>query len=442
MTELALWLAIAAIFVLLFLSGFFSGSETALTAASRARLHQLEKRGDWRARVASRLISSRERLIGALLLGNNLVNILASALATSVFLTLFGDAGVALATLVMTALVLIFAEVLPKTWAITNPERFALTVSPIVRVVVAVFAPIVVGVEWIVRHLLKLVGVKVGDDTSILSAHDELRGAVDLQHKEGGLEKGERDRLGGLLDLADLEVSDVMVHRTNMQALNADDEPAKLVNAALASPYTRLPLWRGESDNFVGVLHAKDLLRALHAAGGDTDQIKILDIAAATWFVPDTTSLQDQLNAFLRHKSHFSLVVDEYGEVMGLVTLEDILEEIVGEIADEHDLELEGLRPQADGSVIVDGSVPIRDLNRAADWNLPDDEATTIAGLVIHEARMIPEERQIFTFHGFRFTVLSREKNRITRLRIMPLGQARSLSGSEPRASAQTATPA
>ena len=416
MTETALWLAIGAIFVLLFLSGFFSGSETALTAASRARMHQMEKTGDWRARVVSLLIANRERLIGALLLGNNLVNILASALATSVFLSLFGEAGVALATLVMTALVLVFAEVLPKTWAISNP-------APIVRFVVAVFGPIVVGVEWIVRNILKLLGVNIGDDTSILSPHEELRGAVDLQHIEGGLEKGERDRLGGLLDLAELEVSDVMVHRTNMVALNADDAPDKLVNAALASPYTRLPLWRGESDNFVGVLHAKDLLRALQAAGGDAAKINVLDIAAPAWFVPDTTSLQDQLNAFLRHKSHFALVVDEYGEVMGLVTLEDILEEIVGEIADEHDVELEGLRPQADGSVIVDGSVPIRDLNRAADWSLPDDEATTIAGLVIHEARMIPEERQIFTFHGFRFTVLRREKNRVTRLRIMPLGQ-------------------
>ncbi|PVB61444.1 HlyC/CorC family transporter [Labrenzia sp. 011] len=431
MMETAVWLAIAAIFVLLVLSGFFSGSETALTAASRARLHQLEKTGDWRAGVASRLIASRERLIGALLLGNNLVNILASALATSVFMTLFGEAGVALATLVMTVLVLVFSEVLPKTWAISNPERFAVAVSPIVRLVVAVFGPVVIGVEWIVRHILKLVGVDVHDDRSILSALDELRGAVDLQHIEGALEKGERDRLGGLLDLAELEVSDVMVHRTNMVALNADDSAANLVDATLASPYTRIPLWRGESDNFVGVLHAKDLLRALHAVGGDTSKIDILDIAAPAWFVPDTTSLKDQLNAFLRNKSHFALVVDEYGEVMGLVTLEDILEEIVGEIADEHDVELEGLRPQADGSVIVDGSVPIRDLNRAADWNLPDDEATTIAGLVIHEARMIPEERQIFTFHGFRFTVLRREKNRITRLRIMPLGQARALAGSD-----------
>lgn len=427
MTETALWLSIAAIFFLLFLSGFFSGSETALTAASRARVHQLEKTGDWRARVAGRLIASRERLIGALLLGNNLVNIFASALATTVFLNLFGEAGVAIATLVMTALVLVFAEVLPKTWAISNPERFALTVSPIVRFVVAVFAPIVIGVQWFVRGLLNLLGVNIGADASVLSAHDELRGAVDFQHMEGGLEKGERDRLGGLLDLAELEVSDVMVHRTNMVALNADEDPAKLVEAALASPHTRLPLWRGESDNFVGVLHAKDLLRALNQVKGDAARIDIVEIAAPAWFVPDTTSLQDQLNAFLRRKAHFALVVDEYGEVMGLVTLEDILEEIVGEIADEHDVELEGLRPQADGSMIVDGSVPIRDLNRAADWELPDDEATTIAGLVIHEARMIPEERQIFTFHGFRFTVLRREKNRITRLRIMPLGQARAV---------------
>ncbi len=423
MMETTLWLAIAAVFFLLFLSGFFSGSETALTAASRARMHQIEKTGDRRAQLVNRLIAARERLIGALLLGNNLVNILASALATSVFLTLFGEAGVAIATLVMTGLVVVFAEVLPKTWAISNPERFALAVAPVVRVIVAVFGPMVVGVAAIVRFILRLVGANVDENASILTAHDELRGAVDLQHMEGGLVKAERDRLGGLLDLAELEVSDVMVHRTNMVALNMDEDLSKLIELALSSPYTRLPLWRGESDNFVGILHAKDLLRALHAAGGDTSKLDLQKIAASPWFVPDTTSLQDQLNAFLRHKAHIALVVDEYGEVMGLVTLEDILEEIVGEIADEHDVELEGVRPQADGSIIVDGSVPIRDLNRATDWNLPDDEATTIAGLVIHEARMIPEERQIFTFHGFRITVLKREKNRVTRLRIMPLGQ-------------------
>ncbi|MGG9999548.1 HlyC/CorC family transporter [Pseudovibrio ascidiaceicola] len=421
MTDYAFWASVVAIVILLVLSGFFSGSETALTAASRARMHALVKSGNRRALIVARLIEFRERLIGALLLGNNLVNILASALATSLFLKLFGDAGVAYATLVMTLLVLIFSEVLPKTWAIANAEKFALSVAPVVRVLVIVFGPIVAAIEVIVRLVLRIFGIRIDDSTAVLSAHEELRGTLDLQHKEGGLIKADKDRIGGLLDLAELEVSDVMVHRTKLFALNADLPPEELVEEVLASPFTRIPLWRDDPDNMVGLLHAKDVLRAIANLKGDMAKFELEKVMSPLWFVPDTTSLQNQLNAFLKRKTHFALVVDEYGEVMGLVTLEDILEEIVGEIADEHDIELPGLKPQADGSVIVEGSVPIRDLNRATDWNLPDDEATTIAGLVIHEAKMIPEERQIFTFHGFRFTVLSREKNRITRLRMMAL---------------------
>mgnify|MGYP000055975010 CR=1 FL=1 len=340
MTDASLWLSIVAILVLLAMSGFFSGSETALTAASRARMLQLEKGGERRAGVVGRLISAKERLIGALLLGNNLVNILASALATSVLLDVFGDAGVVYATLVMTALVLIFSEVLPKTWAISNPDRFAIAVSPVVRIVVILFAPVVMGVEVIVRAILRVFGVDVSENRNVLSAHEELRGTVDLQHLEGGLVKAERDRIGGLLDLADLEVSDVMVHRTKMNTLNADDDPEKLIQEALDSPHTRLPLWRGQTDNYIGVLHAKDLLRALARAGGDASRLDLEQLVSPPWFVPDTTSLQDQLNAFLKRKAHFALVIDEYGEVMGLVTLEDILEEIVGEISDEHDVEL------------------------------------------------------------------------------------------------------
>ncbi|WP_428977134.1 HlyC/CorC family transporter [Breoghania corrubedonensis] len=415
------WLTLVAILVLLVFSAFFSGSETALTAASRARIHQMEKSGDKRAVIVAKLISSRERLIGALLLGNNLVNILASALATSLFLSLAGDAGVAYATVVMTLMVLIFSEVLPKTWAIGDPDRFALAVSPVVRVCVAVFGPPIAAIEILVRKLLSLFGVSVEEGADVLSAREELRGAVDLQHLEGGLIKADRDRLGGLLDLAELEVSDVMIHRTNMQTLNADDTPDDLVDQVLASPYTRLPLWRESPDNIIGIVHAKDVLRAVKEVGGDMSRVDMDQISTAPWFVPDTTSLQDQLNAFLKRKFHFAIVVDEYGEVMGLMTLEDILEEIVGDISDEHDVVVQGVRPQPDGSVVVDGSVPIRDLNRAMDWELPDEEATTIAGLVIHEARMIPEERQAFTFHGFRFTVLKKEKNRITRLRLLSL---------------------
>jgi Mg2+/Co2+ transporter CorB len=415
-----LWAIIAAIFALICLSGFFSGSETALTASSRARMHRLEKAGDKRAGTVNRLLTAKERLIGALLFGNNLVNIFASALATSLFIQIFGEAGVAYATLVMTFLVLVFAEVLPKTWALAVPDRFAITVAPFVRLAVTLFGPFVVLVELIVRNILRAVGAgQAGDD--LVSAHEEIRGAVDLLHHEGAVHKGDRDMLGGLLDLRALDVSDIMVHRTNMQALNADDPAEKIVEAIMDSPYTRLPLWRDEPENIVGVLHAKDLLRALVAAGGDIGKIDIAQVAAEPWFVPDTTTLQAQLNEFLRRNAHIALTVDEYGEVMGLVTLEDILEEIVGDIADEHDVDMQGVEQQADGSIIIDGTVPIRDLNRVLDWSLPDDEATTLAGLVIHEARTIPEQGQEFTFHGFRFKVLRKVRNQITQLRVAPL---------------------
>lgn len=412
-------LVLAVVLALLVISAFFSGSETALTAASRARMHQLAKGGDARAGMVGRLLETRDRLIGALLIGNNLVNILASALATSVFIALFGDAGVAYATLTMTALVVIFAEVLPKTYAITNSDRTSLFVAPAVRMVVALFGPLTLAINFLVRRILRLFGADVSAE--MVTAHEELRGAIDLHHREGAVVKRDRDMLGGILDLRDLEISDVMIHRTKMQSLNAGEPPERIIAEALASPYTRLPLWRDEPENIVGVLHGKDLLRALAEAGSDTSRLDIMAIARPPWFVPDTTPVEAQLGAFLKRKAHFALVVDEYGEVMGLVTLEDILEEIVGDIADEHDLVAQGVRPQPDGSVNVDGGVPIRDLNRAMDWHLPDEEATTIAGLVIHEAQLIPEPGQAFTFHGFRFEVLRKARNRITALRVTPV---------------------
>ena len=417
------WMSAAAIPVLIILSAFFSGSETALTAASRARMMAMEKSGDKRAGIVGRLIQERERLIGALLLGNNLVNILASALATSFFLALFGQAGVVYATLAMTLVVLVFGEVLPKTLAIGDPDRFSRAIAPVVSVIVAVFSPVVAAVQFLVAGVLKLVGWDAAEGKSFLSPADEIRGQVDLLHAEGSVVKDERDRLGGLLDLGDLDVSDVMVHRTRMHTIDADEPAEKIVEDILNSPYTRVPLWEGEPENIIGIVHAKELLRALKAVGGKFSAVDVRAIAAKPWFVPDATSVTDQLNAFLKRKVHFALVVDEYGEVQGLVTLEDILEEIVGDIADEHDVAVSGVRPQPDGAVNVDGSVPIRDLNRVMDWSLPDDEATTIAGLVIHEARIIPEPGQAFTFYGFRFQVLRRTRNRITALRITPMSR-------------------
>jgi Mg2+/Co2+ transporter CorB len=415
------WFSFIVVIILLLVSAFFSASETALTGASRASMMRLAKQGSTQASVVTSLIAMRERMIGTLLLGNNIANIGASALATGVFTAWFGDLGVLYATGVMTVLVVIFAEVLPKSIAINAPDRVSLLVASPVKFLSVVMTPILTVIEWIVLGLTKALGIRIGTNQPILSPTERLRGAVDLIHHEGGVEKLDRDMLGGLLDLRELEVSDVMVHRTEMVMVNADLPPEELVRDVLASEYTRIPLWRDKPENIIGVLHAKDLLRALRAADGDAGKIDASAIALPPWFVPEMRSVSEQLKAFRRRKTHFALVVDEYGEVEGLVTLEDILEEIVGDISDEHDVDVAGVRIQADGSVVVDGSVPIRDLNRAMDWHLPDEEATTIAGLVIHEARSIPERGQSFTFHGFRFRVLRRERNRITALRIGPV---------------------
>jgi Mg2+/Co2+ transporter CorB len=427
------WFALSIVIVCLLISAFFAASETALTGASRASMLRLAKQGNREAAVVSSLFGMRERLIGALLLGNNIANIGASALATGIMTTWFGDVGVLYATGVMTVLVVIFAEVLPKTIAIKAPDRIALLVARPMKWTVYLLGPLLTVIEVVVRGIMRLLGIKVGAHEAILSPTERLRGAVDLLHHEGKVEKLDRDMFGGLLDLRELQVSDVMVHRTEMVMINADLPPEELVAEVLATEYTRIPLWRDKPENIVGVLHAKDLLRAIRAAEGDTSRIDVSTIALPPWFVPEMRPVSEQLKAFRRRKTHFALVVDEYGEVEGLVTLEDILEEIVGDIADEHDVVVAGVRAQPDGSVVVDGSVPIRDLNRAMDWHLPDEEATTVAGLVIHEARMIPERGQSFTFHNFRFRVLRRERNRITALRIVPVPREAEVEEKKPK---------
>ncbi len=420
------FLALGIVILCLALSAFFSGSETALTAASRARMHALESAGDERAGLINRLLLAKERLIGAMLIGNSIVNIGASAFTTTVLVQFFGAEGAIYATIVMSILIIIFAEVMPKTMAISTPDRSALLLARPVALAVALFGPLTLAIEAVVRGILRPFGFKIGENVAVLSATEELRGAVDLLHSEGSVETEARKMFGGLLDLAELEVSDIMVHRTKMRTISADLPPEEIVREVLSSPHTRLPLWSGSPDNIIGVLHAKDLLRAYDAAGGKAADLDVREIALDPWFVPDTNSLQEQLKAFLSKKMHFALVVDEYGEVMGLVTLEDILEEIVGDIRDEHDVRVQGLRTLPDGSVRVDGSVPIRDLNRAMDWDLPDEEATTIAGLVIHEAQTIPDTGQIFTFYTYRFEVLRKARNRITLLKITSLQRRKS----------------
>jgi Mg2+/Co2+ transporter CorB len=417
------WITLGVVLLFLFMAFLFSGSETALTASSRGTMLRLAKAGNPDAIIVTRLLENRQRLIGALLIGNNVATIVSSALATELLLFWFGDVGVVYASIAMTVLIIVFCELLPKTAAIIAPDRHALAVARPIEKVVAVLGPVLAGAEWLVRRMLVIVGIRAGEMEPLLPPHERLRGAVDLLHREGSVEKHDRDMLGGLLDLRDLTVADVMIHRTEVITADVGETADKVIERVIIEMVTRIPLWRGTPENIVGILHVKDLLRAIEAAGGDASKIDIMAIARPPWFVPNIRPLSEQLKAFRRRRTPLALVVDEYGEFMGIVTLEDILEEIVGDITDEHDIEIPGVRPQPDGSVNVDGAVPIRDINRVMDWNLPDDEATTVAGLVIHEARSIPEPGQSFTFHGFRFQVLRRERNRLVALRITPVAQ-------------------
>jgi len=418
--SIAITAIVVAIVVLIALSAFFNLGETALTAASRARMHALEQDGNARAAVVNKVLRSPEKMIGTILIGNTLVDVLASGLASGLAVVLVGEVGVVYATVVITFLIVVFAAVLPKTYALAYSDRVALLVAPMMRIVIVVLNPITVAIEFIVRQLLKLTPGKGDDESNILAAHEEIRGTIELQTKEGTVARHDADMLGGVLDLRDLQVSDIMVHRTKMETIDADESPQKIVDDLLRTQYTRVPVWKDEPENIVGVLHTKDLFSALGRSGWDVSKLDIMSFAVEPWFVPDTTPLKAQLNQFLKRKAQMALVVDEYGEVQGLITLEDILEEIVGQIADEHDTHEAAIRPQPDGTVNVDGTVAIRDLNRQMNWNLPDQEATTIAGLVIHEAQTIPEPGQVFTFYGYRFEILRKTRNKIAALRISP----------------------
>lgn len=413
-------ISIVAIFVLLILSAFFSGSETALTVASKARIQKLAKDGKKRAKIVHELIQERERLLGGILLGNNLVNILASALATSVMIAFFGEQGVAWATLVMTALVLIFAEVLPKTYAISKPDRMALAVAPAIRFVVKLFSPIVITIQKIVRLTLKLFGVDTSKADMALSAHEEIRSTIELQESEGGIIKADRDMLGSILDLDDITLEDIMIHRKNMVMASIKTPPEEIIAFVVASPFSRIPLWQDNKENIVGIIHAKDILRVVQRQGLDVKKLRIERIMNKPWYVPETTTLKEQLNAFLERRDHMAMVVDEYGSLMGMVTLEDILEEIVGEISDEYDFETEGVKVLESGSILVDGTVSVRDLNRQLDWSLPDDKATTIAGLIINESAIIPIVGDHFNFFDMDFQIVGRVKNQLTKISISP----------------------
>ncbi len=412
-----------AVLVLLTVAAFFSVAETALTTASKPLMHQLDEEGDARAGTVVKLLDEREEMISTVLLGNNLVNILASALTTSLMIDMFGSEGVFYATAIMTVLVVIYGEILPKTYALLYTTSASLKCAGVMYFLMRLFKPFNAAIEYFVNGALRMFKLSTTVSRSAKEVLAELRGAIEVQMADKQIiheVKHERAMLRSVLDLAEYPVSDVMVHRQKLVTIDADLPIEQIIEQVAASPYSRIPLWREQPDNIVGLIHAKALLRALESADGKAMKVDVVSLAIKPWFVPATTTLLDQLNAFRARREHFAMVIDEYGTILGALTLEDILEEIVGDIRDEHDVAVAGVRRQTNGSFLIDGSVTLRDLNREFDWDLPDDKASTIAGLVLYEARTIPETGQKFLFHGFRFEVLRRARNQLTLMRVTP----------------------
>lgn len=410
------------LFILLCLSFFFSGTETAVTASSNALLHEKEKQGNVRAKRLNELKKNPSSVISTLLFGNNIVNIAITAISTALCIQFFGEAyGVLVATFGVTTIVLIFSEIMPKTYAMMNPNGFALFVTPLLSFFVIILRPFVVALNWIAGLVMKLFKMKSTQIVSEAEVKAEIRGAISMP--QGDMMNQERYMLKSVLDLSEVDVDDIMVHRSQMVSLNAALPTEEIINFVSRSPYSRIPLWLGKRENIIGILHSKALLKMMNTYYTNGKNISIKNYLTKPWFVLNTTSLLDQLHAFKKRHEHFAVVVDEYGALQGIVTLEDVLEEIVGDIADETDIPDKSelcVKKTEFGAYRVDGNATIRDINRHFKWELPDDNASTLAGYIMYETERIPNVGQTFVIDGFTFTVVGKERNHLTEIDIIP----------------------
>lgn len=414
-----IYILLVIVLVLLCGAAFLSASETAITAASKAKIHQMAKSGHKGAILTKELQKNLGLSLSAILLCNTLFITFATSTVTDILTSLVGKEGIIYAPILTSILIVIYAETLPKILAVNQPEKVLIAVIYPISYIFRIFKPITRGINHCARAHLAFFGFKVKGSEELV-ALEELRGVIDMHFSSVAAssdQMNERAMLKSILELRSVHVAEIMMHRKNVTMLSLNSSPEDILNQVVASPFTRLPLWEHDTDNIVGVIHAKALLRAVQAQGG-VQKLDIRTIMTKPWFIPENTDLIDQLQAFRQRREHFALVVDEYGDFQGIVTLEDILEEIVGDISDEHDVTIRGIRPQADGSYIVDGTVTIRDINRQLDWQLPDEEAATVAGLVLYEVRKIPEVGQSFHIHNYRFTILRRHGNQMTLLKI------------------------
>lgn len=406
---------------LLCCSFFFSGTETAVTAVSAPLLHDQEKQGNKRAQQLNRLKSNGDKILSTLLFGNNVVNIATTALSTSLMIEIFGERwGVIMATFVVSVVILIFSEILPKTYALSTPYSFSMRVTPLLVFCTKIFTPFTWALSVISKGIMRLLPRAKQETDSEEQLKAEIRGAIDMVDDNSLAQ--EKGMVKSVLDLNEVTVGDIMIHRSHLISLSIATKPREIFDFVSRTPFSRIPLWRGKRDNIVGILHVKAVLKMMNSYS-DTKGVHVLDYCTKPWFVLNTTSLMDQLLAFKKRREHFALVVDEYGDLQGFVTLEDILEEIVGDISDENDtLEQSTLQvtKTTSGAWRVDGGTTIRDINRHFKWELPDEEAATIAGLILYRAERIPTAGQRFVIDGYTLTVVERDRNRLTTIDILP----------------------
>tara|TARA_E500000178_G_C16980793_1_gene735693 strand:- start:74 stop:1324 length:1251 start_codon:yes stop_codon:yes gene_type:complete len=403
------YLQIFVIFILILSSGFFSSSETALTSISESLLQKKVTEGDMKAFNTQILLKKKEMAISAILLGNNLVNILSSALATNILVNTFGPIGILYSTISMTSIIFIFAEVLPKIYAIRKPDKLLIFYTPYLKSVIWILSPINHFVNIAIKYLVKNKNTK----SKNLNL-DRIRGAILIADKEGVMFKDNKFMLESILDLNEREISEVMIHRKDIFSISKKENKKELLNIVNKTPYSRIPIWDKNPENIVGVILVKDLLR-IFLNGKNIDFTKIIQ---KPWFIPETTSLSGQLNAFREKQQQIAFVVDEYGVLQGLVTLEDILEEIVGQIEDEHDTPSADYESDNEGNIYVDGNATIRDLNRLHNLKFPEEEASTISGLIMNLSKRIPQKGEYFYINDYLLTVRARTKTRVTRVHI------------------------
>ena len=420
--DFSIGVLIGSILGLILLSAFFSGAETSLTSASKARMRTLAKSGKKNAQIYEKIFADKEKLICTILLANNLVNVLASAIATSILLNYFANDGIAYVTIIMTLMILVFGELIPKTIALFKADSISLFISPIFKILIIIFYPITSSLNFLVKIILKPLNIKIINkekNTNQLESEEELRGAIDL-HGDDSEESQEKQMLKSILDLDDVTVDSIMIPRKNVFSLPLSIGYTDLIKKINDKPHSRIPIWDKNTENIIGILQARQLIGFNIKKNLD---FNIRDFCKRPWFIPESSTLANQLMEFKKRKEHFAIVVDEYGEFLGIVTLEDILEEIVGDIDDELDeikvsKTIKGVKKISTNKYIVRGNVTIRDLNRELGWNFLDKDASTVAGLILYESRSIPNVGQVFLFYDHKFEILEKKNNQITLIRI------------------------